>query len=87
MAYKYLNTNRINSALKRFNLKVAVQPDKTICLADLQNGELLTQLSIKKLHEFTMNEWRETARCVNACRVPVDQKQTAEALVEDLLAS
>ena len=87
MAYKYLNTARINSALKKFKLKVLVTPTKAICLADIDSGEALTELKIKKLHELTMDQWREAARTVNTCRVPDEKKKTAEAAVEELLAS
>jgi hypothetical protein len=86
MAYKYLNTARINSALKKFKLKVHVTPTKAICLADIDSGEALTELKVKKLHELTMNQWREAAQAVRENKTSAEEKNASEA-IRELLAN
>ena len=91
MAYKYLNTNRINSALKRYNVTVHRATDG-FYLADIKTntplaGPLMKEgQNITKLHQFTMNEWRTVGAAIGA-RANTEAAKTAEEAVEELLAS
>lgn len=87
--YKYLNTNRVNSALKRYGVTVHRATDG-FYLADIKTntpvaGPLVKEgQNITKLHQFTMNEWR-TAGAAIGSRVNTEATKTAEEAVEELL--
>ena len=91
MAYKYLNTNRVNSALKRYGVTVHRGTDG-FYLADAKTntpvaGPLVKEgQNITKLHQFTMNEWR-TAGAAIGSRTNAEAAKTAEEAVEELLSA
>lgn len=73
MAYKYLNTARINTTIKKHGLKVGyTKGEANFHFVDIETGvQVGSTLQIKRMHELTITQWRELA-----------EKTRAEALTE-----
>jgi len=83
MKYKYLNTNRVNSALKKHKIKVTSLNGKYV-FCDLNTNVVLRELPINKLYEYTMDQWRTAAIDTRSGSVS-NERDEAEARVNEML--
>jgi hypothetical protein len=63
MAYKYLNTARINSTIKKHSLRLEyTKGESNFHFVDLSSGlQVGNNLQIKRMHEYTIDQWRSLA--------------------------
>ena len=63
MAYKYLNTARINSTIKKHSVRLEYTKGKSdFRFVDLTSGvQIGSTLQIKRMHEYTIEQWRSLA--------------------------
>lgn len=63
MAYKYLTSQRINSTIKKFGLKLDyTKGQKEFRFVDLSSGEQVGKtLVLDRLHSLTIGQWRGEA--------------------------
>lgn len=63
MAYKYLTSARINSTIKKHNLKVVyTKGDGYFYFVDLNTGDQVGEnIMIAKMHHYSIQQWRDAA--------------------------
>lgn len=63
MAYKYLNSARVNSTIKKFGVKLAyTKGDGYFTFLDLETGNQVGEnVMVAKMHHLTIQQWRDEA--------------------------
>lgn len=83
MAYKYITANRINSAIKKFNLQLQYTKGHfRYRFLDIETKQQIGQtIELTRMHHLNIDQWRERAAEARA------SSQNAEALkqVNDIL--
>lgn len=79
MAYKYLNSARINSTIKKHNIKVAyTKGEPNFHFVDIVTGvQVGDMLQIKRMHDLTIDQWRTLAEQV---RTKTSQQEAANII-------
>ena len=70
MAYRYITTARINSTIKKHNLRVVyTKGSGYFTFVDLTTGDQVGEnVMIARMHHYTIQQWREAAAQAAATR-------------------
>lgn len=83
MAYRYLNTARINSTIKKHNLQL-VKGEGYFYFLDLKTGDQVGEsVMVAKLHHFSIQQWRDAAAAARAEAPLTATQEVAKAIKTD----